>query len=81
MNQQIETNRKPWKFELDELDEKLKATEGKLKKWQDLVRANPELAIELQGRITELEIKYIEKRQRRGAFKATASRRIQSKNG
>ena len=65
MNQQIETNRKPWRIELDELDGKLKATEGKLKKWQDLVRANPELTTELQGRITELEIKYIEKRQRR----------------
>lgn len=79
MNEQIEVNRKPWEAELDGLYKKLKETEEKLKKWQDLVKVNPELASELKGRMTELEIKYIEQKQRRGELlKAPTSRRVQN---
>ena len=58
MNEQIESNRKPWEMELNGLDGKIEETEGKLKKWQELVKSNPELTKELEGRMTELEIKY-----------------------
>lgn len=37
----------------------------KLKKWQELVKSNPELTKELEGRMTELEIKYIENKHRK----------------
>lgn len=65
MNEQIELNRKPWEMELNGLDGKIEETEEKLKKWQELVKSNPELTKELEGRITELEIKYIEKKHRK----------------
>ncbi|OYQ67989.1 hypothetical protein B9P78_01825 [Aerococcus sp. 1KP-2016] len=65
MNEQIESNRKPWEMELNGLDGKIEETEGKLKKWQELVKSNPELTKELEGRMTELEIKYIEKKHRK----------------
>ena len=65
MNEQIEANRKPWEMELNGLDRKIEETEGKLKKWQELVKSNPELTKELEGRMTELEIKYIEKKHRK----------------
>ena len=63
--EQIESNRKPWKMELNGLDGKIEETEEKLKKWQELVKSNPELTKELEGRMTELEIKYIEKKHRK----------------
>ena len=65
MNEQIESNRKPWEMELNGLDGKIEETEEKLKKWQELVKSNPELTKELEGRMTELEIKYIEKKHRK----------------
>lgn len=65
MNEQIELNQKPWEMELNGLDGKIEETEEKLKKWQELVKSNPELTKELEGRITELEIKYIEKKHRK----------------
>src|SRR5699024_7114608 len=65
MNEQIEANRKPWEMELNGLDGKIEETEGKLKKWQELVKSNPELTKELEGRMTELEIKYIEKKHKK----------------
>ena len=37
----------------------------KLKKWLELVKSNPELTKELEGRMTELEIKYIEKKHKK----------------
>lgn len=52
-------------MELNGLDGKIEETEGKLKKWQELVKSNPELTKELEGRMTELEIKYIEKKHRK----------------
>lgn len=63
--EQIESNRKPWEMELNGLDGKIEETEEKLKKWQELVKSNPELTKELEGRMTELEIKYIEKKHRK----------------
>ncbi|AMC01442.1 Uncharacterised protein [Aerococcus viridans] len=65
MNEQIEANQKPWEMELNGLDGKIKETEGKLKKWQELVKSNPELTKELEGRMTELKIKYIENKHRK----------------
>ena len=65
MNEQIEANRKPWEMELNGLDGKIEETEEKLKKWQELVKSNPELTKELEGRMTELEIKYIENKHRK----------------
>ena len=52
-------------MELNGLDGKIEETEEKLKKWQELVKSNPELTKELEGRMTELEIKYIEKKHRK----------------
>ncbi len=63
--EQIEADRKPQELELNGLDGKIEETEGKLKKWQELVKSNPELTKELEGRMTELEIKYIEKKHRK----------------
>ena len=65
MNEQIEANRKPWEMELNGLDRKIEETEEKLKKRQELVKSNPELTKELEGRMPELEIKYIEKKHRK----------------
>ena len=66
-------------MELNGLDGKIKETEEKLKKWQELVKSNSELTKGLEGRITELEIKYIEKKPgKKRASKDPTSIRVQS---
>lgn len=64
LNKQIQTQRKPWERELQQLGVELEETLKKLEKWEDLIKVSPELRIDLNDRIHQLELECMDIRHR-----------------
>ena len=64
LNKQIQTQRKPWERELQQLGADLVETQKKLEKWEDLIKVSPELRVDLNDRIHQLEMECVNNRKR-----------------
>ena len=64
LNKQIQTQRKPWERELQQLGADIVETQKKLEKWEDLIKVSPELRVDLNDRIHQLEMECVNNRKR-----------------
>jgi site-specific DNA recombinase len=64
LNQQIQSQRKPWELERQTLEKELVETQAKIDRWHTLLKDTPELSSELGTRIEHLEIEYYTHKQR-----------------